>query len=144
MIRLPAKVAPAWYTPESERNDPQPTRFLCNPLPASVLVELNQHRFPRADGEEGITGAGILLTLRRGISDVENLAGPDGKVLEHYTAAALYDLPPSIMMELALHLIAGSTLSEGERKKSPPPSKLPATRGDSDNAAPAVQSAATG
>lgn len=96
----------SWYTPDSQKDDPKPTRFKVRPL--SRYETLDVQSFSRA-------GELAQYVLTRSVVDWENVAGPDGQVIP-FSADRLEALPTGILDELGAHILSISTPSEAQVK----------------------------
>lgn len=109
------KLKSDWFTPESERESDNPTRFKYKPLDSVQMTEVLLH----VSTESGtITGKGLNLAVQYGLEDWENLMDPDtGKPLK-FGRMNIKRVPNSILLDLANTIIEASDLGEAEEKNS--------------------------
>lgn len=115
MIKALNPMEACWYTPESEKEESNPTRFKIKGLMGDQFAEVvPEFVFTDTGALKNITGKGILLCLNYGLTDWENFANDSGNV--KFSRGRTNLLPYAIMAELALEIIKASTPTEEEKK----------------------------
>jgi hypothetical protein len=127
MLKASRQIAPDWYTPQSQVNDPTPTRFLLRPLTGLEQIDV---RFERGDsGERFLTEAGARTALRRGLVNWENFLDHENRPLQFVVGDPDYNLARldlGLVVELATEIYLRSVLTEEQRKNlSSPPMSAP-------------------
>lgn len=116
-IRAADPITPFWYTPDSEKNKENPTRFHLKPLNGVEMFEVRS-RIKMEDGQYVASADCARAVLRSGIVGWENFEGADGQVKFDVVDRArnLDHIPFKLVAELFSAIINRSTLSETERK----------------------------
>lgn len=112
-IKALSKVAPDWYTPESEKNSNSPTRFMLRPLTPpekESVMEFSSNNFVIPPHNFG-------KVLAMGLQDWENFNDDQGQKIK-CSIANHPRLPGDIRMELANEILIRSNISEDEEKNS--------------------------
>ena len=107
-----SKVAPEWYTPESEKEEEQPARFRLQPLTPPQLEEVFE---PDATGNIAIPLRNYGRVLRYGLTDWEQVSDANGKPLK-CTPFNHTRIPTSLRIDLAGEILARSQVSEEDKK----------------------------
>lgn len=109
-------LAPSWYTPRSELDAPNPTRFKIRGLDGTeqgyLVPELTLN--PQLRTVTGMTGKGLELALSYGLLDWENFANDKGPVPFVPGNFNLIDYPTRV--ELAMRILTASYLQDEEKK----------------------------
>ncbi len=114
-INALTKIAPTWYTPESEKDSDDPTRFKIRPLTPperESVTELDD------DGSFNIPPKNFGQVLRLGVVDWENFNDAEtGKPIK-FSYTNHWRIPWEIRLELAGQILISSQLSGDEEKNS--------------------------
>ena len=117
-IHASEPVVPFWYTPESEKDNDNPTRFHLKPLNGVEMFEVRSKIKFDADGQLVTTADCARTVLRAGLLGWENFLASAGAV-EFDIAnrdSNIARIPFAMVSELFSELIKRSTLSETVRK----------------------------
>jgi len=113
-IKALTGLTPEWYTPEDQKEETTPARFLLRPLKSPEVAKL-QESF---DGETGgISGNGLFTAAQLGIQDWEGVEDHEGKPLK-YTKRNVDALPYALILELGGSVIASSFMTDEDEKNS--------------------------
>ena len=100
-------VSVEWYTPEDQRDDDSPTKFLLKPL---TPPELEQVMEALPDGSIGIPISNYSRVLKLGLKDWENFTDDEDKPIKA-TFVNHYRIPQQYRIELGAQILALSHLS---------------------------------
>lgn len=103
---------PFWFVPESEKDDPTPTRFRIKGLTSAQKIDVNSE-VDMANGT--ISLKGCLLAFKYGLLGWDNF---DASFNEKNARANLDALPAEVVYEIAGRIIDGSEPSEEQVKNS--------------------------
>lgn len=105
----------SWWTPPSQKDDPNPTRFKLKGLDGTqngyVAPELQIDEHGRV---RGISGKGIELALTYGLIDWENFENDKGPV--KFNRANFGLIPYDLRVDIALEVLVRSAPDEDARK----------------------------
>lgn len=83
MITAITGLAPEWYTPKSQLDAEEPTRFKLKPLDQLTFLEVVSLSSINADDMLIPSAAARRIILKNGLVDWENLIGVDGKPIDY-------------------------------------------------------------
>jgi len=113
-IKALSGFTPYWYTPKSEKDDPNPTRFKLCKLDGEQLGDLRPEIFLLSGGRVEMTGRGITMALLYGLVDWERFNDDKGPV--RFDVSNFRLINNALRIELATELVNVSTLDEDKRK----------------------------
>ena len=117
-MRALRRMAPVWYTPDSQKDDPNPTRFKIRGLNGTeqgyIQPELKINETTRM--VDGMSGRGLEQTLGYGLLDWENLVDEDGSSQIAYSPLNFGRIDLITRTELAMQILAASFVSPEEKK----------------------------
>lgn len=118
-ITLRQKIAPSWYTPESEKGEASPTRFRVRPLDGVERLECYEHLSFNKAGQAYLNATGVAFCAARGVIGWENAPekNDDGSD-KPLTQPALRQLEPLLIRELGLHVWHITELGADAEKNS--------------------------
>ena len=104
-INAITKIAADWYTPESEREEENPTRFKIQPLNGLQHMEVLNDLYK----------SGPFNALRYGLVGWENFSDENGKEIK-FSAKNIERIPPLLLSELSTEIVNRSELGEDATK----------------------------
>ena len=109
----------AWFTPESEADADQPTRFLTRGLDGVQQATVVPYINIDAAGELDISPRGMAKLLEFGLVDWENLQGSAGVPVPFpdTAAAAQRLLPFTVQSSIAADILAKTNIMPADKKK---------------------------
>lgn len=115
-IRAARVLQPEWYTPEDQKDDPQPTRFKIRPLNQLELMEITDVSQITADGDIVLTAAARKRLVELGVTDWENF--PDAETGEpiECSAAGKRRIPIGYLNDLSFQIFERTALTLEEKK----------------------------
>lgn len=116
-ITAKSKLASTWFTPNSEKNSSNPTKFKIRYLTGREFLEVKDHLiFDEENDRVLIGGKGLFLAVRFCLEDWENYLDEDGKPIK-FSKDEIENIPENILFELAMAIInKKSALTEEEKK----------------------------
>lgn len=99
-----------WYIPDGYENDPSPPRFKVKRLGADTYAEITLDADVDKEGNKKPSARSLKKAILTGLVDWENV--DDGPM----TKSKILRLPPSLYLDVALHIIEISSLTEEEAK----------------------------
>ena len=103
-----------WYTPKSQLDDPEPTRFKLKPLDGQQYMNVMVESRDDGAGNPQLTPAGFNSALQQGVVGWENLM--DGSRPVPFNKRGLGVVPMEILLELATEIVNRSTPDDDEKK----------------------------
>ena len=110
-LKALSKIAPDWYTPDGQKDKPNPTRFKIRPLTPpeyESLLEVEGINFVIRPGR-------YADVLRMGLVDWENFSDENDQPVSH-SIADHARIPGPIRIELATTILIRSRLTPEEKK----------------------------
>lgn len=116
-IRAADPITPFWYTPDSEKNKENPTRFHLKPLNGVEMFEVRS-RIRLEDGQYVTTADCARTVLRAGLLGWENFCDGAGPVVFDVADRArnVERIPFELVTDLFSAIVNRSTLAETVRK----------------------------
>lgn len=116
-IRAADPITPFWYTPDSEKNKENPTRFHLKPLNGVEMFEVRS-RIRLEDGQYVTTADCARTVLRAGLLGWDNFDCASGPVPFDAADRArnVEHIPFALVAELFSEIVNRSALSETARK----------------------------
>jgi hypothetical protein len=108
-------LAPSWYTPKSEAESENPTRFEIKPLDALEYAEVYGHTATRDDGTILFTREGFYAALRFGVVNWENFADSKGQPID-FAKTNFRRIPMPLIQELVSEILDRSELGVQDQK----------------------------
>lgn len=116
-IKALKRMAPFWYKPDSQKDDPSPTRFKIRGLNGTEQGYVQPELVIDTTGKmvTGMTGKGLELTLGYGLLDWENFTDEDGAAIA-FSPINFGRLDIVTRTELAMQILAASYVAPEEKK----------------------------
>ncbi len=115
-ITIRERLAPSWYTPKSEQDEANPTRFRVQPLDGLQHMEVLGEVELR-DGRAIISARGFRLCAQGGIVGWEGVSDGDGKPVE-FAPSKLRLVDADVLLEVGLHIYNLTEFGEDAEKNS--------------------------
>ena len=118
MLKALNPLVPEWYTPEEEKEDPNPTEFLIRPLSGVERADV-EFRHDELHGAS-MTERGARVCLKHGLRGWKNFQDSEGPVKfnDINPEENMRRLPLSLVTELAFQIWHKSHLNERALKNS--------------------------
>ena len=113
-IKAAEGVSEYWYTPESEQDEENPTRFKLKPFNEDQKVDVLTGISINENDDVMLNASAIRRSLKYGLVDWEHFEGSGGPIRFGRNNFRL--IPWDIQVELAGELIRVSTISEADEK----------------------------
>lgn len=119
-IEIRKKLAPSWYTPESEKDEPSPTRFRVRPLDGVERLECYEYlSHDEKSGQTYLNAKGVAFCANHGVIGWENSPekSDDGSD-KPFNQTVVRTLDPLLIRELGLHIFSITELGVESEKNS--------------------------
>lgn len=99
-----------WYEPDGYKDDPKPPKFKVKRVGADVYSEISLDGDIDSEGNTKPSARSLKKAILTGLLDWENVG--DGPMKK----SSIFRLPPALYLDVALHIIEISSLTEEEAK----------------------------
>lgn len=100
-----------WYEPDGYKDDPKPPKFKVKRVGADVYSEITLDANVDSEGNSKPSARSLKKAILTGLLDWENIGDN-----EDMTKSKILRLPPALYLDVALHIIEISSLTEEEAK----------------------------
>ena len=115
------KMIPEWYTPESEKKEKTPCRFLLKPLTpkehGQAVDMIRGGLVGTASLTGGVTSELMFYVVKKALQGWENVTGDDGKPLE-FNEKTFDEIPFDLITEISTEVMIRAKPNNDELKNS--------------------------
>lgn len=122
-VRVATKIAKDWFTPEDQKNDPEPTRYLLEPLDGVQFMNVAAHGEINAEGFFTPNQTGRLMLVKMGLVGWEHFYDRDSGDELEFRPNRIKFVPGDHLIEIANEILSRAALEAAEAKNLQSPSQ---------------------